>query len=331
MEKRTEIRVLNQEGYTEREIAARLSIPKTSVHNTISRFKTHGTLKSLPRSGRPRKTTTRIDARIVRMANQSDAPSAVDIAEQLAKMNLVDISPITVRRRLNESGIEGTVRVRKPLLTKRHIKMRLEFCKKYQNWTVDDWKRVLWSDETKVNLHGSDGIVWTWKRKNEPLKQKHVKQTIKHDKSIMVWGCFSSAGLGDLHIIEGVMTSPVYVRILSRHMLPSSRRLIGPSFIFQQDNDPKHRAKNTEKWLKEKKIETLSWPSQSPDLNPIENLWSELKKKVHERKLSSMHRLREVIQECWLEISQEYCKRLVESMPRRIDEVIKNKGLWTKY
>lgn len=330
-EKRAEIKALHENGLTQRKISAQLSLPQSTVRDTITRFKTHNSLESLPRSGRPRITTARIDTQIVRIADKSEAPSAVNIAQQLADMKLANISHSTVKRRLNENGLHGKVLVRKPLLTKRHIQMRLEFCKMYKNWTIDDWKRVLWSDETKINLHGSDGKVWTWKRKNEPLQPKHVKQTIKHDKSIMAWGCFSSSGIGDLHIIDGTMTSAKYVRILSDHMLPSAERLIGQNFIFQHDNDPKHTAENTEKWMKRKNIPKLIWPSQSPDINPIENLWFELKKKIGAKKLKKVNQLEQAVRDAWSEISQDYCERLVESMPRRIDQVIRNKGLWTKY
>ena len=114
-------------------------------------------------------------------------------------------------------------------------------------------------------------------------------------------------------------------------MLPSSRRLIGPGFIFQHDNDPQHTANTTAKWLSEKNIETLSWPPQSPDLNPIENLWFQLKLKIAAKKLTKISQLEQAVQEAWPEISQEYCQRLVESMPSSINQVLKSKGLWTKY
>ena len=265
------------------------------------------------------------------MCETSESPCAVDIAKELQELNIVDISPNTVRRRLSETDLHGRALVKKPLLKQNHVKGRLNFVDKYQNWTEKEWKQVLWSDESKICLNGSDGRRWTWKRSGEQLKRKHVKSTIKYDKSVMVWGCFSSSGVGDIHIIKDTLTSAKYVRILSNHMVPSARRLIGPKYIFQQDNDPKHTANNTKKWFQDKKIELLDWPAQSPDLNPIENLWNHLKQLIRKENIKNIKDLPSAIERCWKSISKEYCETLVKSMTQRIDETIKNKGLWTKY
>ena len=201
----------------------------------------------------------------------------------------------------------------------------------HQNWTKNDWSKVLWSDETKICLNGSDGRRWTWKRSGELLKSKHVKKTIKYDKSIMVWGCFTSAGVGDIYIIPDILTSHKYVRILSDHMVPSARRLFDAAYIFQQDNDPKHTAKNTKTYLQSKNIDVMQWPAQSPYLNPIENLWFKLKQDIRKAKCEKMIDFPNLLRKCWNDIDPDYCKKLVDSMPARIDQVIKNKGLWTKY
>ena len=125
------------------------------------------------------------------MVENSVRPNATNIAKQLRELELVNISPRAVRNRLHEYDLHGRALVKTPLLTKQHISKRLAFAKKYQNWTVDDWKKVLCSDETKICLNGSDDRCWTWRRPGELMQQKHVKQTIKHDKYVIAWGCFS--------------------------------------------------------------------------------------------------------------------------------------------
>ncbi|MGH0128558.1 UNVERIFIED_CONTAM: hypothetical protein FKN15_040258 [Acipenser sinensis] len=86
----------------------------------------------------------------------------------------------------------------------------------------------------------------------------------------MMWGCFSSAGTGHLVKIEARMDGAKYREILQENLLQSAKKLkLGRKFTFQQDNDPKHKAKATMEWLKNKKVNVLQWPSQSPDLNPI--------------------------------------------------------------
>ncbi len=101
----------------------------------------------------------------------------------------------------------------------------------------------------------------------------------------MVWGCFAASGPGRLAVINGTMNSAVYQKILKDNVRPSVRDLkLKRTWVLQQDNDPKHTSKSTSEWLKKNKMKTLEWPSQSPDLNPIEMLLHELKKAVHARK-----------------------------------------------
>ncbi len=119
---------------------------------------------------------------------------------------------------------------------------------------------------------------------------------------------------------------------VSRDLLPSVRALkMGHGWVFQHDNDPKHTARATKEWLRKKHFKVLEWPSQSPDLNPIENLWRELKLHVAQRQPQNLKDLEKTCMEEWAKIPAAVCANLVKNYRKRLASVIVNKGFCTKY
>ncbi len=102
-------------------------------------------------------------------------------------------------------------------------------------------------------------------------------------------------------------------------------------WVFQHDNDPKHTARATKEWLRKKHFKVLEWPSQSPDLNPIENLWRELKVRVAQRQPQNITALEEICMEEWAKIPATVCENLVKTYRKHLTSVIANKGYITKY
>ena len=150
------------------------------------------------------------------------------------------------------------------------------FAKRHVGGSPNIWKKVLWLDETKIELFGHQGKCYVWRKPNTCHHPENIIPTVKHGGggSIMLWVCFSLAGTGKLVRIEGMMNGAKYREILEGNLFQSSRDLrLGWSFTFQQDNDPEHTSKETLEWIKRKHLNVLEWSSQSPDLNPIENLW----------------------------------------------------------
>jgi DDE superfamily endonuclease len=190
------------------------------------------------------------------------------------------------------------------------------------------WDKVLFTDETKINLFSSDGRIRVWREPKRRLSVENCLPTVKHGGGgVTMWGCMSSKGVGKLVFIDGTMDRYSYKRILAENLASSCEILDLPEdFIFQQDNDPKHKSKYVQEFFTENGINVLDWPSQSPDLNPIEHLWDHVKREVRKRSPKNIRELREKIMEIWNEITPDLCKRLVYSMPKRIEEVVRAKG-----
>ena len=124
----------------------------------------------------------------------------------------------------------------------------------------------------------------------------------------MIWGCFSYYGVGPIYRIPGIMDQFEYIRILEEVMLPYAEEEMPLRWTFQQDNDPKHTSKRAKAWFQMNRIQLMEWPAQSPDLNPIENLWADLKSAVHEAKPRNKEELWNTVQLTWAAIPVERCQ-----------------------
>ena len=222
---------------------------------------------------------------------------------------------------------------RKPLLSKRHKTAHLEFAKMHLKDTQTMRNKILWSDETKIELFGLNAKCHVWRKPGTAHHLANSLPTVKHGGgSIMLWGCFSAAATGRLVRVEEKMNAAMYRDILEENLLQSALDLrLGRRFIFQQDNDPKHTAKMTKEWLRDNSVNVLEWPSQSPDLNPIEHLWGDLKMAVHRRTRSNLVELERFCKEEWEKLPKKRCAKVEASYSKRLEAVIAGKGASTKY
>ena len=311
-----------------RQIAALFGIHHSTVARIINE---HEGEKVQPTLGRPRKLTAREERLLVRKISSGEWPTAVSAQQHLENEYGINITARSIQYTLRRNGLKGRARRKKPLLGKKHRRRRYDFALRYRKWNLEHWKHVIWSDESKFSIFGSDGRQYCWRRPKEPLRSQHVIPTVKYGGGgIMVWGCMTWQGVGFLCRIDGTMDANLYQTILGDELLATLQwyKLKKGNIYFQHDNDPKHTAKSTKKWLIDSKIKVLGWPAQSPDLNPIEHLWNEMDRRLRKRPLRPRNKdeLWDVLQEIWEGIEPEFCQKLISSMPRRLSDIRKAKG-----
>lgn len=323
---RTIIDTLHQEGKTQKEISKRAGCSQSAVSKHIHK-------KSVGRKkcGRKSCTTKRDDRRLNSIVKKSRFQNLGELQRQWTEAG-VQVSKATVHRRVREMGYNSRIPMVKPLLNSRQRKKRLTWAMERKHWTVAEWSRVLFSDESKFCISfGSQGAR-VWRKAGEEQNPSCLKSSVKFPQSAMVWGAVSAAGVGPLCFIKSRVNAAVYQEILEHYMLPSVEQLYGDDdFIFQHDLAPAHSAKTTSNWCIDHGITVLDWPANSPDLNPIENLWGIVKRKLKHTRPNNAVELKAAIEASWASITPQQCHRLIASMPRRIDAVIRAKGFPTKY
>ncbi len=223
-------------------------------------------------------------------------------------------------------------RATKPLLNQRQRQKHLTWAVEKKNWTVAQWSKVLFSDESKFSISFGNQGPRVWRKSGEAQNPCCLKSSVTFPQSVMIWAAMSSAGVGPLCFLKSTVNTAIYQEILEHFMLPSADKLYGDAdFIFQQDLAPAHTAKGTKSWFNYHGVTVLDWPANSPDLNPIENLWGIVKRKMRDTRPNNVDDLKATVKETWASIPPQQCHRLITSMPRRIEAVIKAKGAPTKY
>jgi transposase len=333
--KRAQVHLLHTDGLSQRQIANRLGVSRGAVRRCIDRLKEDNSespsYKSRQRSGRPRATSTRTDISIIKCAKRSPRASSVKIQSQLPLDSRV--STRTIRRRLFNAGLKSRRPAKKPLLTKKNVRDRILFCRKYKQWSSDQWENVMFSDEsTFTQFYAfSRHVRRPAGKRDDP---RYCTSSVKQSAKLMVWGCFSGkGGRGGLWFMPKgeTITAAVYRSVLETKLINFLR--IHDVEHFLHDGAPCHTAKVVTKWLADEGVSVIApWPGSSPDLNPIENLWTVMKRRVAAHNPTSLDNLKEVVKKVWVqETSLDYCRTLARSMPSRIAAVLAANGHHTKY
>ena len=314
---------------TVRDISMATGLSRSSVSRLILAHKRLGTVspRRKGKCGRKRKTTVRDDMMLLRNSKKDPRKTSCDLQRDLLAAG-IEVTSSTVRRRLLSVGRRARKPINKQLLTSAMKKKRLLWAKEHVKWDVDNWKKVLFSDETHFVVHGFNS-AFVRRSPGEPISPAHINQTTKHPPKKMFWGSFTANGLGGLITVDGMMNSEKYIEVLRRKVIPDLANYYpAGDGVFQQDLAPCHSSKKTKTFMEDNNILTLSWPGNSPDLNPIENLWSIIKSRLRKRDCSTLRKLIEAVIQIWHhdEELKKMCSTLVESMPKRVKEIIAAKG-----
>lgn len=319
-------------GLSFREIGSRVGRNQTTVMRICDRWMQEGTTDRRVRSHPPQCTTSRDDRQIVRMAVTDRSVTSRTIAQHIQSVTHHPVSARTIRRRLQQSGLSA----RRPLLrlplTQNHRRLRRQWCDERRMWTAE-WNEIVFTDESRFCLQHHDGRIRVWRHRGERMLNSCVMH--RHTgpaPGIMVWGGIGYHSRTPLVRIAGTLNSQRYIsEVLEPVVLPYLQGL--PTAIFQQDNARPHVARIVQGFFVNRQIELLPRPARSPDLSPIENMWSMVAQRLTQitSPAATPDQLWQRVEAAWSAVPQEHIQSLFESMPRRVAAVISNNGGYSDY
>lgn len=327
-EQRIRAVIWSEDGISQREIARRLHCSHRTISAVLQNYAATGSVHRLPGSGRPSASSAAQDAALINLSLRHRLRSARQLRDNWQTRG-VSVSTRTVQRRLRAAGLFARIAIPRPLLLEPQREARLQFAIRHQQWTNAHWANVLFTDEAPFYVGSSAGRIWVRVRQGERIQQAQTAPRLRRPgPHIMVWGAIRRSGVGPLIRINGTVTAAGYLIILNE-AVPQIQR--NRNFIWMQDNAPPHRAQTVQQFFAEHHITLLSWPPNSPDLNPIENVWGYITQNLPRSHITTPDQLWRRVQQFWSNIHSELCQHLIDSMPARLEQVRQRNGGNTDY
>lgn len=335
-------RNMAENNFTQAAIAKAIDCSDRTVRNILARFEERGNDENKPKGRPPKIIDGKCLRRLERDLKQNPRQTLGEITENINNGLLPSgssVSQVTVRRAIHNDLMMSNCHARiKPHLQTRHILLRQAWATHLQNWSNSDWSKVIWTDEMSFEVGKNYCMVLVWRRPGQEYDPLYIAPSFKSGRSsIMVWGAIAHRIKGPLvRMPKGYRTAQHYIDIVMAGPLQQFYQAVkgaqGAAYVVE-DGASVHTAKVTQKWCTEHQIQALSHPAQSPDLNPIENVWSLLKYKVNKRypRPKTIFEAENALFEEWEKIDQIYINKLIESMPNRVKDVIKNNGHSTRF
>jgi transposase len=298
----------------------------------MKKWKESETVVDLPRSGRPKLFDERESRQVRRLALAHRDLTYRQVAAEHATSG-TRASKWTVMRTLRRFGLRRRVAVRRPRLTRRMMLTRLKWARDRSKWSLYRWKQVIFCDEKIFRFDSNKLRCYVTRFDHEKYSRSCIRTTVKSGIEVHVWGIISWNGPGPIKVVNGTLNAVRYqAEILDDIDLIGARLAnTGQSFVFMHDMAPAHRAATTQRFLNGKNVRVLPWCGNSPDLNPIENLWAIVQRRVNRAQVRNRDELLNAVRTSFAEISIEYLHALYRSLPRRLLAVIRARGGNTRY
>jgi hypothetical protein len=329
-------------GMAPREIEVELKQSRGAVRRTLDLANSRSNGASLSRSGRPIVYSIREKRMMLRSLRIYPKLTFAQRREDCG----TEMSNTSIKNLARANNITHWKAKKRPALTEEHAGLRLLWCKCRAHWSVERWRSYMFSDECSAERGKGKAVEWVWGTPSDKWKPEMVTTYNKgKDIRVMVWAAFwGYAQRTKLFIMDRDFESKKhgysansYIEVLEARVLEHYTE----DLIFMQDNAPIHTARKVTEWFENHGVYTTDWPPYSPDLNPIENAWWALKKKVMElfpelefatgETEQDIKNLEEALTKAWDMLDDGLFESLVESMPRRIAACIKADGWHTKY
>jgi transposase len=292
---------LSLTGKTDSQVSKQIGCSVSALRQWRRKFREGSSLTSEKRCGRP----LALNARSQRMLVRKFISEPNLTAQEVSKEEAFSLTPQTLRKYLQKNGFQRKTPLKKPFLSKKHQVKRLDFVKRMIQDCDALMHRLVFSDETCIVLDQDTSKIKIWRRSEDKYRPKCLAlRRSGVPKKLMVWGAISVHGPGSLFFIEGSLNGELYLKMLEEIVGPDLERLKrmnGEDYIFVDDNATPHRCKIVKRFWHQKNLLHLDWPANSPDLNPIENLWGYLKQKLRTCRPQPRTRkeFKEKIEEIW--------------------------------
>ena len=302
-----------------------IKLSKVGIRRFLKRFADQGTIARKPGSGAPPKISQEIQLVIEATMREDDETTATQLQAKLADHG-VYVSLSTISRCRHQLGWIYRGSAYCQLIRDANKVKRLEFARTYLN---DDFADVIWSDETTVQLETHRRRCY---RKED--EKPRLKPRPKHPVKVHVWAGISKKGPTSVCVFEGIMNAPLFCDILQQTLIPFLREKFPPTVThrFMQDNDPKHTSRAAQEFYARAGINWWRTPAESPDMNPIENLWHEMKEFIRrEIKPTTKEQLVNGICQFWTTVDTRKCCRYIGHLRKVLPKVIETGGDATGY